>query len=53
LAKAEQPLTIDPTLAELRRARDLSEKQQGTIRLTAAQDITWALINSPSFLFNR
>jgi hypothetical protein len=53
LAKAEQPLTIDPTLAELRRARDLSEKQQGTIRLTAAQDITWALINSPAFLFNR
>lgn len=53
LAKAEQPLMIDPKLAELRRARDLSEKQQGTIRLTAAQDIVWALINSPAFLFNR
>jgi len=22
-------------------------------RLTAAQDLTWALINSPAFLFNR
>jgi len=53
LAKAEQPLTIDPVLAELRRAVELSGKHQGRVRLTAAQDITWALINSPAFLFNR
>jgi len=53
LAKAEQPLKIDPVLAELRRAVELSGKHQERIRLTAAQDITWALINSPAFLFNR
>ncbi len=52
LANAEQPLTIDPKLAELRRAAELSTTQQETVRLTAAQDITWALINSPAFLFN-
>ena len=32
---------------------DYSTRQSADRRLTAAQDLTWALINSPSFLFNR
>ena len=53
LATAEQPLPIDPKLKELERAVALSTEQKKDKRLTGAQDITWALINSPSFLFNR
>lgn len=53
LARAEQPLLIDPKLADLRRAVELSTKQVEQLRLVAAQDIAWALINNPSFLFNR
>jgi hypothetical protein len=48
-----QPLPEDPQLARLQRAVKLSEQQLETARLTAAQDIAWALINSPAFLFNR
>lgn len=53
LARAEQPLLIDPKLAELKRAVELSTKQVHDLRLVAAQDIAWALINNPAFLFNR
>jgi WD40 repeat protein len=46
------PLLDDARLVRLR--NDVKEsgvqRQQG--RLTAAEDITWALINSPAFLFN-
>jgi WD40 repeat protein len=52
LAKAEQSLPIDPKLQRLRRAVTLSEQQLKNKRLTVAQDIVWALINSPSFLYN-
>ena len=52
LAAAQQPLPVDSKLQQLRRAVALSEEQLKNKRLTVAQDIVWALINSPSFLYN-
>ncbi|NBQ26284.1 MAG: hypothetical protein EBU26_18895, partial [Verrucomicrobia bacterium] len=52
LALVSKPLPMDPTLKQLRRAKELSSEQIKHQRLTAAQDIAWALINNPSFLFN-
>jgi mono/diheme cytochrome c family protein/roadblock/LC7 domain-containing protein len=52
LKRAEEPLRLDPKLAQLREDVKLSESQLGHRRLTLAQDLAWALINSPAFLFN-
>ena len=49
---AKRPIPIDPALLALRRDVEISIEQSIARRLTAAQDITWALINSPAFLFN-
>lgn len=49
---AQNPIVLDPKLIQLRRDSDLSAKQLTNKRLTAAQDLAWALINSPAFLFN-
>ncbi len=48
-----EPLPADPKLATLKRAADLSTKQLDQARLIGAQDLAWALINNPAFLFNR
>jgi WD40 repeat protein/mono/diheme cytochrome c family protein len=53
LQDVSKPLPPDPQLARLERAVELSQKQLENARLTAAQDLAWALINSPAFLFNR
>ncbi len=53
LQEARQPLPIDPQMARLDRAMELSQQQLENSRLTTAQDLAWALINSPAFLFNR
>lgn len=50
---AMEPVPRDATLVSLERAVELSAEQVKNPRLVAAQDVAWALINSPAFLFNR
>ncbi len=52
VAEAERPLLPDGKLETLRRDTELSRGQLEKSRLTFAQDLVWALVNSPSFLFN-
>ena len=47
-----EPTSDEPRLVQLRDDVKQSTKQLENIRLTAAEDLTWALINSPAFLFN-
>lgn len=53
VAKAELPIRIDPALVQLRADVEQSKLQVANQRLTGAQDLVWALINTPAFLFNR
>jgi WD40 repeat protein len=53
LAAASKPIPTDPALVQLRQDVEASRRQMANRRLTAAQDIAWALINTPAFLFNR
>lgn len=50
---AKLPIKEDPKLLEIRDNMAHSTQQAANRRLTAAQDLAWALVNSPSFLFNR
>ncbi len=52
-AKASEPIRLDAQLVQSRIDAEASTKQVGNRRLTAMQDLTWALINSSAFLFNR
>lgn len=53
LAELQKPIQTDPVLVRLRADFEQSKAQVANKRLTAAEDLTWALINSPAFLFNR
>lgn len=44
---------LDPEWVRLTQSVTAGTDQYKNERLTGAQDLTWALINSPSFLFNR
>lgn len=50
--EAKNAVPVDPVLARLRNDIEQSIQQAASQRLTVAQDIAWALINSPAFLFN-
>ncbi|MFM1801487.1 MAG: hypothetical protein RJA81_839, partial [Planctomycetota bacterium] len=52
LEEAKKPVMDDPKLVQLREDAKQSAAQHANKRLTVAQDLTWALINSPAFLFN-
>ncbi len=52
LVDSQKPVALDSKLVQLRRDTELSKQQMANRRLTAAQDLAWALINSPAFLFN-
>ncbi len=53
LKRVSLPVPDDAVVARLEKDLSQSEKQLTNRRLTATQDLAWALINSPSFLFNR
>ena len=52
LSRAERPVQDNPELIRLRTDVKHSMEQSANRRLTAAQDLTWALINNAAFLFN-
>ena len=52
VAAVSKAVSDDPQLLRLRTDAGYSEKQAATVRLTTVQDLAWALINTPEFLFN-
>ena len=53
LARVSRPIPTDAQLVQMRHDAESSTRQLVNRRLTATQDLAWALINTPAFLFNR
>jgi WD40 repeat protein/mono/diheme cytochrome c family protein len=53
IARLSKPTPEAAYLVQLRTDFTASQEQNKNRRLTGAQDLAWALINSPAFLFNR
>ncbi|MEO1991507.1 MAG: DUF1549 domain-containing protein [Pirellulales bacterium] len=52
LEDKKKPVEDDPAIVRLRSDVQASMQQLNNQRLTAIQDLAWALINSPAFFFN-
>jgi hypothetical protein len=52
LETARQPVVDEPRIVRLRQDVGMSVQQVTNCRITAAQDLVWALINTPEFIFN-
>lgn len=52
-ALRDKYLATDRSYQELKKLVEMSQHELDNKRLVGVQDLTWALINSPSFLFNR
>ena len=53
LTVAQKPVPLPPEIARLRRALDQARGNLPRKRIVGAQDLAWAIINTPAFLFNR
>ncbi|MEM8912136.1 MAG: DUF1549 domain-containing protein [Planctomycetota bacterium] len=50
--RLKEPTPTDGSLVQLRKDAERSSEQLAQRRRTIAEDLTWALINTPAFLFN-